>query len=232
MYNWDDGGYRGILLADRVPNNNVWNITPKNENDESSLKFNLYNDFDTTGETVYNILGLTQSGITLPILPDKTTETKILYIDDNGKISVGTVSGGGSSWNDIEDKPAWLSATTLSEFQESHAHPLSIENLGTKNEDFSINLSTSKLYTATLTSTGATINITLTDLLSDESTVNVVTFTATNEVTLSWDSSIMWHMGDNLDVMPAGYTYRLNISTQGSAQSDVFIQYSRYLTSS
>jgi len=143
-----------------------------------------------------------------------------IYGDVNGdNLEFKSLSGGSG----IE-----LSATTNNVIIRDK---ISNEALGTKTSSFSIDLSTSRVMTVTV-DTGSTMNITFTNLPNGETTINTLIITATNTVSPTWNSSIMWHMGDDLNSIPAGYTYMMQIVAVGNTQSDIYIQYSRYLTAS
>jgi len=67
--------------------------------------------------TVYTPIGTAQWG---SIIGDITTQTDLTdYVTQS--ISAAT-SGLTSSWNDLTDKPSWLSGATLEEFQTGHTH--------------------------------------------------------------------------------------------------------------
>jgi len=67
--------------------------------------------------TVYTPIGSAQWG---SILGDVTTQTDLTdYVTQS--ISAAT-SGLTSSWNDLTDKPSWLSGATLNDFENAHSH--------------------------------------------------------------------------------------------------------------
>jgi len=141
----------------------------------------------------------------------------------NQNIQLKTLSGGTNITITSDDNYIKISST-------GGNVGIPIVDLGTKSSSFDIDLSENKLYIVTLTDTGSIINVNLLNLISNYSNVNVVKMYATNNVNLSWNSDINWHMGDVLDIINANYTYILNILTLGNQMNNVYIQYSRYLT--
>lgn len=107
---------------------------------------------------------------------------------------------------------------------------IGIISYGTKNTSFNISLSGNSMHAATLTSTGGTITINFTNLLNGEGTINVIRLNATNDVTLAWNANNKWYMGNALTTILSGEEYRLSIATDGNTQSNIYIQYMKFIT--